>query len=813
MVFDTVRTAVRSLRRSPVFSVTTIAIVALATGGAGALLSLLNAVVLRPLPVREPNRLVLVTPGRGEVRFGFNGATLTELRRQQTPFEDVCGFSRGGVRVDIPGLPPLLSVEGISDNCDALLGRKAFMGRLLDERDRGLAADAPGVAVISYDFWKRTLNSDPQVIGRVLATPRLPLTIVGVSDEAGGALDADTGAQLTVTLSVQAQLAGSRNVLVVDAVGRLRPGVSLGQAETAIRSVWPSVWSAVNTAPAGAAPPASRADALRIESLAGGLSTLRFRYANALKGLTGLASLLLALACMNVGGLLLARRLSRDHEVHVFLALGAAPGQLIGQCIAESAILSSCATAIAAVIAWLGSQALAVFVWSGTSDLAMRVTPDAWVWWTIVAVGVCVGLVSTVPAVVHLARRASTPAARAGTSSYATSAAATRARRTLIVLQVAASFVLLFCASLFARNLVALRALDPGYDPAPIRWTAVTLRFGQPVSIDHVAYFRPILDRLASVPGVKDAALSTPFPQTELRHVVGRPPFSRPDIPNGQKVGGQVNWVSPGFFKTVGVTVRSGREFEWSDDASHPPVAVISESVAAVLFPQGDAVGRTVRIDDLTLNLTVVGVVGDASPGDVRLTHLPRIYRSLSQDTALMMTPNIILRVNGGTGLTDQVRGVVDEAGRHQVRTVQTIEDQTKRFLLRERLLTEIGRWFAILSVCVGGLGLYALMADASLRRRREVGIRRALGASRTSTIRVLAFSGGQLVLGGLALGAPAAIFIGGRLAELLTSVAPTDAASLWIAAAASSAWGAVVCLIPAWRIARTGIVDALRAE
>jgi len=267
---------------------------ALAVGGTGALLSLFNAVVLRQLPVREPERLVAVFPASGEALFGISGATLAALKARQTVFEELCGFSRssGGLHVDVRGVVWKPASEAVSGGCHPMLGVHAFLGRLIDERDAPLTSDAAPVVVISHRFWTKAFGSDPTVIGQALLAQGVSLSIIGVTPPDLGGFDADQAPDLIVPLGTQAKLLGGTGQRALHSVGRLRRGVTLEAAAAELRGLWPDVWGATNPVPPGQRPSrAGAAESLRVEPIARGLSLLRERYAQPLFVLLGRAIL------------------------------------------------------------------------------------------------------------------------------------------------------------------------------------------------------------------------------------------------------------------------------------------------------------------------------------------------------------------------------------------------------------------------------------------------------------------------------------------------------------------------------------------
>jgi predicted permease len=804
MVGQELRQACRNVWRAPRFSFAVIVTLALAAGGSGGLLSLFDALVLRELAVPEPGRLVFVFPASGEARLTMSKATLAELRRRQSVFTDICGASQGTTDVEVDGNATARRVEYMTGACYQLLGVQPLLGRLLDADDAPLAGSAAPVAVVSHRFWTTVLGGRPDVIGRTIRAQGAPTTIVGVTPPDFDGLNADEAPDLIVSTPTP---------FVITALGRLRPGVTLQAADAQMRALWPAVWAATNVVAPGQRPgPASTAAALRIESIARGVSLLRERYARPLATLLGLAGLLLLLACVNVGGLFLARAVARHDDIGVRMALGATRRRLAVQCAAEGVCLALAAAVLAMPLAWWISVALATTMWTGARSLTMEVTPDTWTLLAIAGGALGAGLLVSVPALAVIRRR------RHGqlvTATSRTTTASAAWRRAMLVAQVAVSLVLLFCAGLFVRNLEAIRELDPGYAAAGLRWTRLELPFGQPRNADPVPYFRAALERLEALPDVTGVALATGFPTTEMRHVTGRTPFIRPDAsPGDPERGAHVVAVSPGFFGIVGVPLVAGREFTWSDGTDAPGVAVISRSFESLMFPGGDAVGRAIQIaGGAPRPFTIVGVARDASPGDFRIANLPMVYLAMPQNPTTMAIPTLLVRATGDPGLAEGVRAAVESFGRHRVVGLQTIEQQRDRLLNAERVLSGVSASFAGLSLLVGGLGLYALLAYTVARRTRELGVRMALGATRAQTIGAIVREGMQLVAVGVALGVPLALFAGRAARALLFEFSPYDRVAMAAAVAALVAVALVACTLPALRASRIAPSEALRAE
>ena len=358
MIVHEGRQAVRALLRSSRLAATVVVTLAVAVGGAGGLFSLLDAIVLRQLPVPEPERLVSVYPANGEAMLGIPMSTLDELTKRQTVFEGICGFSSGGAAQMDAGSGLVRRVfEFVTASCGELLGVRTIIGRFIDASDQPDSMQAAPVAVISHSFWQSAFGSDRAVLGRTVRVQGVQLTVVGVLDRDAYGLNADQRPDVVMPLGLSPRLFGGTRVLAINAFGRLKPGATLDSARAELLSLWPAVWDATNApVPDRPVSRARSADSLRIEPIGGGISGLRVRYRDSLYILFGLAALLLALAVVNTGGVLVARAIGRQQQMAIQLSLGAGYARLTAQLVLEGVMLALTAAALAVPIAWWTSR-------------------------------------------------------------------------------------------------------------------------------------------------------------------------------------------------------------------------------------------------------------------------------------------------------------------------------------------------------------------------------------------------------------------------------------------------------------------------
>ena len=801
--------SLRSLRRAPGLCAVAVSTLAIAVGGAGGLFSLLDAVVLRSLPVRNPSRLVAVFPANGEALFGITMPTLAAFAETQQALATVCGAAQGGaITVDVHGAHVVRASESVTGECASVLGITAALGRLIASDDAPLMGASRSVVVIGHRFWRETYGGSPEVIGQALRVEGQPLTIIGVLPESYRGLNADEVPDVVLPLETMWRLRGGRT-LALHMIGRLRDDVGLEAAREQLRNAWSSAWKSTN--PAGLPAAAARAgdpNNLRVDTLEHGFSTLRGRFAQPLEVSIALATLLALLAAINVGALLLARTVAHEQHIAVQFALGASRARVALGAFVEGVCLALAAALLALPISFLVSRFVASLAWTGSRPLTMVVTPSMPTFIAIAAAAFAAGLIVSLGSVVVIAvREFRVTAARSvfGTTRRWSSG--------LVVSQVALSFALLFCAALFSTSLAGLREVNLGYADDGLRWARLESIFGAPRSYDADVYFRTLVERVSALPGVESAALSVAFPTSEVRHMTARFAIERPNG-SSPSADGTMDRISPGFFTTTGATLLRGREFTWTDSGQAAPVAIITRPLADQLFPDGDAVGQQIRIPGRKAqDLTVVGVSADFSPGDPRIVAVPRVYVPMMQEPAASALPAVLLRLNRDSDVLTPLRAAVAELGRHQVSGVRTITQQTDRLLTQERLLSAIALAFGFVGALLGALGLYALLAHAVVRRTRELGLRMALGATRRAIHSLVVREGMQLVGLGAAAGIPLALGAGFIARALLYETSPFDARVLAATTAISLTIAAAAAFIPAARAGRTDPAVSLRAE
>jgi putative ABC transport system permease protein len=826
----------RHLSRARGFSLIAIVTLALAGGGTGAMVSLLEAIVLRPLNVPEPERLAVVTVANDKGLQGFISLpAIEDLRRAQDVFTGLCGsISGAGVRVEVDGVMSEVSRDSVTGDCLQMLGVRPRLGRLIGEQEY---ARAEPVVVIGERFWRQELRGDPSIVGKTLRVQAVPLTIIGVASAAtASSIDTNQTPDVILPLSLMGRLyqtpAANR---AYELVGRLRPGVTLAAAQSRMPVLWPDVHkNAVGGPDLQARQYMRDTRQIRVASGSHGLSRLRERYARPLSLLLWLAFVVLAVACFNVGGLLLTRMFARENEFGVHLALGATWSVIARQLLIEGLMLSLAATVLATPLTYWFAHGLGVMLWTAPTPLGLQLTPDAPVLVAMLFGGVLCGVTISLPSVTFWRFR---PARVGGSSARSVTGGITWTGRTLIAGQLALTLALMFSAGLFMQHLAQLRNIDPGYHTEGIFSLRPSRALGAQLPPPNMAaaYQREILERLSRIDGVSGVAMANLFP-FGTRTGMALSDVRRLDSPAGagadeDGVAAQPEFVSPGFFDVLGIKLIRGRTFGWEDDASQPPVAVINASLARQLFgggaapagaagaagavemPEAAAIGKRIKVgsDPKAPDAEIVGVVTDASPGDVRIARLPMVYRPIFQETQALAVPVIVLRARGGEAFAAAVRQTVTASGQYYVGIIRSIEEQIARTMVTERTLFLLSSFVGGLSVLLAALGLYSLLAYSVGRRMRELALRMALGATHTAVRSMVIREGLTLAMLGIVIGVPIAL-ASGRLSRSYLEELPAPSAGLVVAVAALLlAIGLIAVAAPARRAARTDPAVALR--
>ncbi|MCC7124453.1 MAG: ABC transporter permease [Acidobacteria bacterium] len=806
------RHALRHLQRSSAFVTCAVVTLALGIGATTAMLTLFNAIVLRPLAIADPHGLIGIS-GRGPQDQLRPTPVAVVPHLEPSPLGLVCAYNGGApLAVEVAGTPAQAVGVLMTERCLAAFGVAPILGRVFTADEAPVGKPGRHVALIGHAFWTRMFGANPDVLGTTLRAEGVTFSIIGVLPPGFGGLHADFGGDVfapfdTIFASTPARPSSASHIL-----GRLRPGVSLAQATAQVEAQWPT---ALEAATPTTLPPPMRAmmqDAHpRVERIGSGTSFYRSQYGRPLTMVVVLTAVLLLLACINLGGLLLSRLAARESELAIRKALGGSRWRIGQQVVVESLLLSLGGTLLAIPVASAVVAVFATYLPAATFPRAVAFTPDPMVFAATALVGVLTGLlISVLP--VRIANGSREVVQSTGDRTIAS--ATSRWARGLLVSQVALSFVLLADAGLLVRSFAMLQRVDLG-----LRMDHVLSIQALPVpdgyaNIDNASYYPALWERLVAVPGVRSVGFSKMFPR--LSFDMPTEPVAFAGEPESG-AGGVMETVSPGFFEAVGIPLLRGRLLTWADDADAPHVGLVSESLERALVDGGDVVGRRIRLGQMPINqdVVIVGIVRNATLGNPRQADIPVLYRpALQAGGRYPNSPNIAIAIDGDVAsVVAGVRRVFRDAGREYPHRIEPLADALAEAPASERMSATLAAAMGGLAVLLAAIGLYGLLAYAVVRRTREIGVRMAVGADPRSVIRMVIGEGLLITLAGVAIGLPLALVAARALRTLMFGIAEFDLTTFAVTMAIFAAVGLAAGFVPARRAARLDPTVALRAE
>ncbi|HEV8397911.1 MAG TPA: ABC transporter permease [Vicinamibacterales bacterium] len=823
------RYAVRTLRRSPGFTTVVVLSLALGMGANTAIFSLVDTLMLRPLPVSHPEQLVQVLSRYpGEPRLSsFSWRHYEHFRDDNRSFSELLAVSRVRLRVTGDGVErEAVDGEYVAGNFFRMLGVRAALGRVVDDQDDRLQSPTAASAVVSWSYWTNRLHADPAVVGKAILVNSTPATIIGVAPREFFGLEVGLRPSMWLPAAMEPLLQRpSRRVdgsLGVGILGRLRPGVSIDQALAEMKVL--DRFRLEDFARSRSAAFA-RDFTIELEPAAAGFATLRDRFGTALLVLMALVGVLLLIACTNVAGLLLARAATRQHEVALRVSLGAGRARLARQVLTESLLLAGMGSVLGVALASAGARALVAIILSGRDfarlqqPIQIHVQPDLRMLLFTATTAVLTALLfGAVPA-----WRALTAAPAASLRAHG-AAGETRSRRLfgkmLVVGQIACSLVLLSAAGLFVQQLSNLRNQKFGFQRQSL--LLVTLdATGSGYRGDQLFVpYQQLLDRLAQIPAVRAVTISavTPISGAGASRFISVAGF--PESPDARRFV-PLNWVGPRYFETFGTPLLAGRDFAFTDRGG-PPVAIVNQSLARYYFGGRDPIGGRFQFVGASgsgvtnappdQTYTIVGIVADAKYLDLREAPPRTIYLNAFQEPRMFVNEVALKTAGHPAAATDAVRQAVrDELKTVSIARVTTMDDVVDGWVVSERVVATLSSFFGGLGATLAALGLYGLLAFTVTRRTTEIGTRMALGASRADILRVVLNGALGLVCAGVAIGVPLGLVSRRAASRLVTELPVNDLRPLVFAIAAMFALALLAAYVPARRAARVDPVDALR--
>ncbi|HEV2421366.1 MAG TPA: ABC transporter permease [Candidatus Acidoferrales bacterium] len=808
------RFALRMLRKSPGFTAVAVLTLALGIGANTAIFTMVNGLMLRTLPVRDPGQLVeLLHHGPGEPEPGFNGFpwfAYQIIRDGNHAFSELIVAGMNFFTVHGDKLPPQTVFGGaVGGNFFQALGVRPAAGRLIGPEDVHTGDHAP-VAVISWSFWKSRFGLDPGIIGKkIVINDDPPLAVIGVAQR--GFYGLSDEAQQDIWWAASLGPGGGPFGLLA----RLKPGVALEQARAEMAVVFER---AVNAPDAG---PFVKGMQLRIEPAGDGVSTpLSQMVLTPLTVLMAIVAVLLLLACANLAGLLLARGASRQHEMAVRVCLGAGRGRLLRQTLTESLLLSLVGGAIGIFLAYFADLALARVFASGRFIAAAPLhfgaltNPDAHVLLFTLVIALLAGLLcGAAPA---LSASNTTPASAL---QQASRIGETKSRRLfgkgLVASQVALSLVLVSSAGLFVGYLAHLRNLNLGFEPNHLLLVSLDTAQSGYNAAQFARLSQSLVMRLDAIPGVSSATFSGLSPM-EGPHVGA---FLLTEEHPEKQAQAFINYVGPDYFATYGTPFLAGRDFSALDQPGSP-VAIINEAAARDCFGNENPIGRHITLNHISLWNTkdektyeVVGLVRDAKYNDLQQPAPPTVYPDLLQQAFIGSELAIRTRIDPD-GVVSAVRQT--EAAwlnRVPIARIITMNAQIDSTIVPERLIAALSAGFGALGALLAAIGLCGLLAYTVARRTHEIGVRMALGATGTEVMRMVLRDALWMVCVGFAIGAPLAFGVERAAASLISGLPVAAPLPIVVAAAIMIAVGLIAAYVPARRAMRVDPMVALRHE
>ena len=811
-----VRYAVRLLRRSPGFTAVAVLSLALGIGANSAIFALVDGVLLKTLPVADPEGLVLLQDGSWtnpiweQIRDRQQDLGAGALAWSNTRFD----LSRGGATQFVEGT---WASGGFFD----VLGVPALLGRTFTAADdrRGGGPDGP-VAVISYAFWQRHFAGDAAVIGRTLPLNRIPFTVIGVTPPSFLGPTPGRSYDVAVPIGTAAVVLGERHWLdsrltwVLEVMVRLRPGQTVEQATEALRRVQPQVREATIPHEPGARQQFLE-EPFSFEPAAAGPGGLRAAYRQPLLIIMGVVVLVLLIACANLANLLLARAAGRRHELTVRAALGASRWRIARQLLVEALLLSSLGAAAGLFFAQWASRLLVAQLSTPRSRIVLDLTLD----WRVVAFTAATTVATALLFGVAPAWRVRRVDPHDALKEQGRTMSGSRSGITgapMLAAQVALTMVLVVAAGLFLRTFARLATVDIGLDRERVLVVDVDAARARAEARDRLALFERARAAAAAVPGVSSAALSllTPVSGSGWN---GEILSASPSLQGRQRMA-FYNSVTPGWFATMGTSLKAGRDFSTADVHGAPLVGIVNETFGRRLLQPGNPVGQRARFSTGPTGdreVTVVGVVADAAYRSVRDPVPPVLYFPVAQAHHDDDPPALSLSIRAAAGppaaLTRSVADAIGAVDRDLALTFRPLSAFIDGTLVRERLLALVSLFFGALALLLSAIGLYGVTAYAVNRRRREIGIRMALGARSAAVVGLILRRVALWVAVGVAAGVMISLWASRYVASLLYGFEPRDPATLAGAALFLGLVASLAAWLPARRAAAVDPAGVLR--
>jgi putative ABC transport system permease protein len=794
------RYAARNLWRNPGFTCVSVAALALGIGANSAIYTVVNSVLLQPLRYAKPEQLVVLRERNlkaGFPEFSLSPGNYVGYRDQNHTFSRMAAYSGQGLNLSGGAEPERLRGARVTPEFFDVLGRQPAVGRAFSPEEMRIGSHH--VVILSHALWQRRFGGAADVLGKTVKLNEEVYSIIGVMPSD---FRFPARAEIWTPLAMPQPNWEQRGGHYLQGIGRLKDGATLAAAQSDLNGI------------------AARAEQQFPKSNSGWDTTLSSlqeaavgRIRPAMLMLTAAVGFVLLIACVNLANLLLSRSSVRRREIAVRASLGAGRWRLIRQLLTESVLLSATGALVGLGLALAATRLLSKLspaILPRASEIAVDLRVVAFT----AAIAVFTGLLFGMAPALHMARTDLIAALREGARGNAIGFRRNRLRSALVMGAVALALVLLSGAGLLMRSFYRLQSVDPGYDPHGV----LTFRTNLPsakykTDEQEVAFYRRALERLRALPGVTVAGASQIFPLAGDDYILSFEQVGKPPVPTGNEPSAAYYAATPGYFATLRIPIKSGREFNDHDDAAAPPVAIISESMARQFYAGENPLGQRIKMGNGSKPAEIVGVAGDVRDQELESKGRPAVYEPAAQVSFNAMYFGV--RAAGDpAALISGVRTVIRELDPElPLDAIGTVDDLVTTSLSQRHFAMLLMAIFAGIALALAMVGIYGVIAYSVTQATQEIGIRMALGARPADVLRMVFGYAGALLAAGLAMGVAGALAAGRLLATQLFEVRPGDPVTYVAVAAALLATGLAACAVPAFRAMRVDPLAALREE
>jgi putative ABC transport system permease protein len=795
--------AMRRLIKAPAFTFIAVITLALGIGANSAIFSVVNGILLQPLPYPEANRLVGIYHTTEGHRAVMSGPNFTDIARSATTLENAAAISTGRMILTGQGEPARLPIAEVSASLFNVLRVRPEIGRAFNADE-----NTPGrtnVVILSHALWEQRFGSDPSVIGKRITLDGVPREVVGVMP-ARFSYPAGRDAWLPVEYD-EGFVAKQRGAWFLGVVARLKPGVSPAQSAAEVETLGRNL--------ARQYPDANAEIGMTtyplLEAMVGDIRPSVFI-------LLGAVGFVLLIACTNVANLLLARAAARGSEMAVRTALGAGRGRLVRQLLTESVLLSVLGAVVGLLLAVWGVELLVSLKPAGIPRLD-NVRIDATVILFTIAIALVTGVLFGLFPAFSVTRGLNASLKESGRGAV-TTRAGTRVRAVLVIAELALAVMLLAGAGLLMRSFAKLQAVDPGFRAGQALTFELTLPDARYKEDPHrITFFDQLLPRLRALPGVTAASAVMGLPLSGLDFIISFEVGGRPPVPPAQQPAMQVRVATPDYFSAVGIPLKRGRGFTDADRADTTKVVLITEAAARQFFAGEDPIGKTIKLGwgrgpgKPRAGGEVVGIVGDIKDAGLDEPNPPQIYMPLRQWPVSFMSVVVNTTVPPAS-LSDAARAQVAAIDPNlPLSNVTPLDTILAKSISQQRFYMTLLTAFAAVALALAAIGIFGVLSYAVSQRTREIGIRMALGAPERSVVTLIVWQAMLLVAAGVVAGTISALFLSRTMTKMLFNIQPTDPATFASVAGVLVGVALLASYLPARRAARVDPIVALRTE